>query len=233
MKSFEKPLRRGNEAVQLPDFVVQQERPEIYDADLTKKEKQLKKEFNVTRNEARELVYYSTVLDFSFGDFEHKKILDVGSGPGQFKAALKRIGSSAEVVNLDAMDLMGAPDVLGLAQELPFRPNTFDIVVANSSVPILYASHGHPEVIGVALEEMVRVTDTHGLIKIFPAMVLESKDANAPRDRTLNAEVVRQIKRLHAQYPELTFTVVAIKRETSDDKSKSYFMNDGLLVIRK
>ncbi|MBI2057380.1 MAG: class I SAM-dependent methyltransferase [Candidatus Yanofskybacteria bacterium] len=130
--------------------------------------------FNLSEEEAETLDYYLFYLGLDVNELVGKKILDVGSGGGNFKKALQKIVEikDGEFVNFDVniFDEEGqrSINVLGTAETLPFKDESFDFVLANFSVPIMQFTRQEIELIPETLREMVRVVRGGGIIKIFP-----------------------------------------------------------------
>ncbi|MBI2676936.1 MAG: methyltransferase domain-containing protein [Candidatus Yanofskybacteria bacterium] len=133
--------------------------------------------FNLSEEEAEALDYYLFYLGLDVNDLVGKKVLDVGSGHGNFKKALQKIVEikDGEFVNFD-VNIFAAElgeteqelDVSGAAETLPFKDESFDFVLANFSVPVMQFTGQELELIPKTLREMVRVVRGGGVIKIFP-----------------------------------------------------------------
>jgi len=87
-----------------------------------------------------------------------ESVLEIGPGPGVFKAVAKIYGVS--VKTLDIADDLGA-DYVGLANQLPFKDKSFDVVCAFQML-----EHLPYEEALVAFAEMVRVSKSNVLISL-------------------------------------------------------------------
>lgn len=100
----------------------------------------------------RGLEAYRRWFDLQESFLKGKNILDLGAGQGLFGKELKEKGIDAYVVPFDPIlqsekeKRLGVDtntNVSGLAQKLPFRDNSFDLVLASFSLP--YWSLGYPK----------------------------------------------------------------------------------------
>ncbi len=136
--------------------------------------KEWMRRYNLTRDEAITLGYYFHHLNLTPEDTVNRHILDVGSGPGEFKSALQKVAGEANVVNFDDGKVWsGFMDIQGKAEHLPFRDNAFDVALAHCSVPIMQATVAKRlDLIPETLKEMFRVVKRGGgIVKIFPVGV--------------------------------------------------------------
>ena len=102
------------------------------------------------------------------------KILDVATGGGHVARRLREHG--AEVVTCDASSGM-EPDVVAAAEQLPFPDGSFDVVVSR------IAAH-HFDDIGLAIGEMVRVSNSVVVIEDMLYRTDEEQEAEKLRDPT-------------------------------------------------
>lgn len=101
-------------------------------------------------------------------------ILDVGAGDSNYAMDVQSKGGT--LIRLDAQYAeyspyipgIYGPAIAGLAQQLPFRDNTFDETI--SSYCLLWITRK----LGQTLREMIRVTKYGGNIKVFPVHPRES-----------------------------------------------------------
>ncbi|MEK7172709.1 MAG: methyltransferase domain-containing protein, partial [Patescibacteria group bacterium] len=75
-------------------------------------------------------------LKLSPEDFD-KKILDVGSGSGQFAKWAKEHNVSSQIFSLEPKQESKEKikSVKGVAEAIPFQNEVFDLVVSNASIP--------------------------------------------------------------------------------------------------
>lgn len=127
---------------------------------------------------------YADYLGFKPEDLVGKVILDVGSGPAIFAEEAEAIG--AEVVSLDPqpgtqsesmsdeerkqlLERISVGKIIpGIAQELPFADESFDMVTAMMSVPNYLPSIESEK--QLALLEMARVLKPRGEARICPVL---------------------------------------------------------------
>lgn len=87
-----------------------------------------------------------------------RNVLEIGPGPGVFKAAARQFGIKVETLDLDsALN----PDHVGSAAAMPFPDCSYDVVCAFQML-----EHLPYEVALTAFQEMVRVSRTHIVISL-------------------------------------------------------------------
>jgi ubiquinone/menaquinone biosynthesis C-methylase UbiE len=115
------------------------------------------------------------------------KVLDVATGGGHVARRLREQG--AEVVTSDASSGM-EPDVVALAESLPFADGSFDVVVSR------IAAH-HFEDLGKAVGEMARVASRFVVVEDMLYRTEEEQEAEKLRDpthvRSLSSEEWREL----------------------------------------
>ncbi|MCX6783607.1 MAG: methyltransferase domain-containing protein [candidate division WWE3 bacterium] len=107
---------------------------------------------------------------------QNAKVLDIGSGRGQFVAELKAKGINAIGLDLVAPGASQKPDVAGISTHLPFANESFDIVTnywGGLTYPLMEAINKSPEIqrqyVIAFLEELreaIRVSGNE--IRIYP-----------------------------------------------------------------
>ncbi|MFA5714293.1 MAG: class I SAM-dependent methyltransferase [Candidatus Paceibacterota bacterium] len=121
-------------------------------------------------NDENEKVFqrYVENLELTSEDFD-KKILDIGSGYGGFSKWAKDHNVSSEIYSIDLWETPKEKEnsVNGSAEELPFKNDSFDLIVSNCAIPNVI----DVEKIEKALSEAIRVTKPGGEIRL--ARVLE------------------------------------------------------------
>lgn len=89
-------------------------------------------------------IYQQYLHDLSLKrkDLLGKRILDIGSGNGSFTQVIKAKKIRSSIINLDPeIDTVipyRADFVRAIAQKLPFKDNTFDLVLAHASIPFVF-----------------------------------------------------------------------------------------------
>lgn len=123
-----------------------------------------------------------------------KKILDVGAGAAQFAKWAKEYGLSNKIYSLDSNKkyLAEGKGVVARAEMMPFADKSFDLVVADGSIPNVFTSEGNintmKEKVMNSLREMVRVVAPGGEIRL--ARVLTKKDSELRKALSNNFEEV-------------------------------------------
>ncbi len=211
-----------------PDFVEYDERTAPTDGARDAQEKFLCNKFRLTREDARDVIDYKNSLNFSFPELVDKKILDIGSGAGGFKQGLLKMGYKArEIVSLDrfyaAEPQNQRLDVQALAEFLPLKDESFDIAVANCSVPVMAASDGALDLIPMIFKEMVRVVKKGGEIRLFPAGGFRTAfdDETNKKRATLGKIMRKELEKLHKKSPETKIRISKV-REPKDSESFMY-----------
>jgi SAM-dependent methyltransferase len=93
-----------------------------------------------------------------------RNVLEVGPGPGLFKAIAKIVGIDVETLDLDP-DL--SPDHIGSATDMPFSDGTYDVVCAFQML-----EHLPYDVSLKAFRDMIRVSVNHVVISLPDARPL-------------------------------------------------------------
>lgn len=125
-------------------------------------------------------------LGLSERELVGKKILDIGSGGGEFVRWANAHGAEAIAIDrrLDdkirrRMEFAETPFVMGTAFLLPFPDDTFDYVVSHAAMPNITveksSSKKRPEIIGAetesrlqAVREALRVVKKNGEVRLAP-----------------------------------------------------------------
>ncbi|OGH19885.1 MAG: hypothetical protein A3D74_04770 [Candidatus Levybacteria bacterium RIFCSPHIGHO2_02_FULL_37_13] len=125
-------------------------------------------EVKSSRRTDRHFEVYKDLFGFTDNDLKNKTILDIGAGDSGFAIEAAKIAK--RVIRLDSDYSNRSPEyksdaITAIAQELPFRDDTFDETLA--SVSLYWIKTGLNE----ALSEMIRVTKPEGKIRIYPAFL--------------------------------------------------------------
>lgn len=98
------------------------------------------------------------------------KVLDVGSGSGEFARYAKKEGISADIYDIDPSEQTRRPNaVRGRARRMPFPDGTFDMVISHAAIPGVFISddkEGVKSAIRDGLREIVRVCKPGGEIRL-------------------------------------------------------------------
>lgn len=123
---------------------------------------------------------YETKLGFNRKELEGLTVLDLGSGATEkLSRELKESGVNSNIISLNPdyiyEDIRNTAtqsgwqgkSVAALAQELPFKNESFDAIIGLNSVSI-YANISHPEALQAWLSEIARVLRSGGKALIGP-----------------------------------------------------------------
>lgn len=153
--------------------------------------------------ESDEDVFRSYVEDLELQpeDFK-KKILDVGSGTGQFAKWSKEHGVSSDIVSVEPYkEIEGkSKGVKADAVNLPFTNDSFELVVSDGAIPHIFLGQ-IPKVVKdsvrKSLEELVRVTAPGGEIRLGRVLMGDVYKNQRIVARAIH-ETLRQLERSHA-----------------------------------
>lgn len=179
---------------------------------------------------------YEKVLNLDSAKLQGKTILDLGSGASEeFKSGIRERKIDAEVISLNPSlgpDTQSGKDarlmstkeraVAGIAEKLPFKERTFDLVISVYAIP-LWFPHGNTEINTQAFSEITRVLKDGGEARIFPAGVEDPGDI----DPTFYSAVVElEQKGYQIKWERIT--------DAGDDEESVYGTSDGwLLIVRR
>ena len=159
-------------------------------------------------SDAMDFAGYLHDLDLKEENLSGKNILDIGSGNGGFKRAVEKTGLAKMCVALDEGKFNSAGmDVMGKAEKMPFKDESFDLELSRYSVPVMDATNGRFQFIPSVLREMVRVLRPGGDIKIHSICSYDSTydEETISKHQKMKAVVLEEIERLHDEDPELEF----------------------------
>lgn len=178
------------------------------------KTKEFKKFRTMSREVAGEIIRergfleYNNELDLRELSLENKTILDIGGGHGNFAKELaknKTLFRNVKVFNVDPWPLVGENSIAAIAQRLPFKDNSFDIIVSLYAVPMYLEDMKDA---GVFLLEIFRVLKRGGQARVAPF----SKGYR----------------------PQLTEAIERISKKNSEYRIDYDFRQNGdLLILRK
>jgi len=181
-------------------------------------EKKMQELYGLTHDEAFVFVLYCTNLDVKPEDLKEKKVLDVGSGSGYFKKSLEKIIGKSDFVNFDRdifEDEDQSLDVLGLAESLPFKDESFDLILTHCSTPVMLATGGNFELIAPTVKELLRVVSRGGTIKIYPVDFGDKELGGLanPAGREMFGLIKKEIQEADRNFK---FKIIKIKSELGD-----------------
>jgi len=135
-------------------------------------------------------VSYDTLLGFNFETMRGKKVLDIGSSLGSnFSEEAKKYNADVVSISPDFKDK--TPDnknknVAARVQQLPFKDNTFDYIVASYSIPY-YLPYDFAEY-NRSISEILAVLKPGGKAYFYP----------------INTEQKKLIKKVLSQFANFT-----------------------------
>ncbi len=169
--------------------------------------------YDLTELEARALVRYLENLNLTLENLKNKRVIDIGSGSGDFKKALKKVGNGFEIINFDDFFYNEDPDaVRGGAHRIDFPDGSFDLVIAYGSVPLSTSLRGQHDLIPPAIREMIRIVKPGGAVKIFPAAIDNPAfPEGKKRHSEMAAIVFDELDKIHSSNPSLKIKITRIK----------------------
>lgn len=178
---------------------------------------------------------YVEDLQLSPEDF-NKRILDVGAGSAQFAKWAKEHNVSSKIFSLEASSSLllkeKSKSIFGLAQDMPFENNTFDLVVSLNAIPGVFSGEKYPggekyskeelkKNIKSSFSEMLRVAKLGGEIRIG-GMFDKGINENQRRLRSTFDEVINELKKeQHITFKEIINGYNIYARD-KDDQPKIY-----------
>ena len=234
---FESLRRKAiEEKIEFPEFVQFVERDDLNTVEeIEKSVNMYSREYNLTKEDARDFINYCKNLDLRPADFKNRDILDVGGGTGGFKKAAEKLRIAKSVVNIDPLEILlpkqkEGRSVRGRAETLPFKGESFDIVLAHASVPWVLAGQGRFEDIPNVVREMLRVTRKGGVVKMSSIGGFEGTFSQKTMQQTarMTREVLSELTRLHQENSSLRVKVVKINRKDAlSQPSFTYLLEVG------
>lgn len=165
-----------------------------------------------------------------------KSILDIGAGRAEFAKFVRDSGINDNVVNLDLSKAAASHSsekeqyVLARAEKMPFRNESFELVISNASMPgngiaILSEEEGEDR---VRLEEMWRVLKPGGEIRCAHVPL----DESGPREYVSN--MLKQALGNFKEKYNAEVEVISPRQAWENDFAKEEgFGETSLLIIRK
>jgi len=126
----------------------------------------IRREIRASSITSRSLGLYKDMLGFENTDLTGKKVLDIGSGFSTFGQEVHDLG--CRVISLDAQAYIPKEDkeqVRALAQMLPFKDSTFDMVTD------VYCGYWVSSGLQEMYAEMLRVLKVGGELRIHPLVM--------------------------------------------------------------
>lgn len=178
---------------------------------------ELREKYNLTQDEAENLVNYMSRLDLEARDLQGR-IIDIGSGSGSFKKAIEKIAGPQSIVNFE-IKLWQKPDIVGRAERMPFRDNSFNLALAAYSVPIIPALQGRMRTVKKIIGEIFRIVKPGGKIKMVPLATwfdepgseYEPQLGVGEKEKITIRAVLNKLEEIRGAYPTMKMTITQIK----------------------
>ena len=126
---------------------------------------------------------YGLTLSQFFGIIKDKAVLDAGAGNSSLKWDAASLHLDSEIISLDMdkLELQMKPgaNVAGKLEQLPFRDESFDVVLATYSLP-LWAKSTHQA--KAFLDESLRVLKPDGKLMVAPLISTMARPAIHPTE---------------------------------------------------
>lgn len=134
----------------------------------------------------------------------NKKILDIGSGAGNFAKWASEHEGGKNIYSVDKYNAeTSTPNIVrGEANKLPFKDGSFELVISNNSMPsLLYFEdktqskinprykHDPHKNMNEGLSEMLRVLKSEGEIRLAPVVHLEKTEEMLEKVKVFNEEL--------------------------------------------
>lgn len=136
---------------------------------------------------------YVKDLELTPEDFD-KKILDLGAANADFAKWAKEHNVSSEIYSLDCENKMEEKEssVIGTACELPFKDESFDLIVSDCAIPNVI---GIPQ-IEKTLLEAIRVIKPGGEVRLAKVSESEQREWQRIKKEELNT-VLEKLKEMN------------------------------------
>jgi ubiquinone/menaquinone biosynthesis C-methylase UbiE len=138
---------------------------------------------------------YCQDLELSPEDFD-KKILDIGAGGAKFAKWAKEHNVSSEIYSLEPYEELKEKTkaVRGLAEQLPFADDSFDLVVSNAAIPNIFLEQDKNKVRESFLEAL-RVVKPGGEVR-FAKVAKGAKGESWSERKELTRSIITTLAEL-------------------------------------
>lgn len=202
---------------ELPEFISYSEKYKPTPEETKKLMRRYSAKFHLSHDIALTLINYLLKLDLTPDEVLEKTTIDIGAGSGKFKEAMEKI-TGRKLNNIVELDKHRNPwwsqstGVQAKAEELPFKDESFDLLLANCSVPIMPATGHKPRLIPQIIREAVRVLKNGGVAKIYPLPPFGSpppmrNKTTTKKERRFYAMrplIIEELKKIHESNPDIT-----------------------------
>ncbi len=178
----------------------------------------------------RNMEAYLEDLELKKEDLENKTILDIGAGTREFAKDIERSGISARVFSLDPFyaamegevkDIIknrSAPNIekrttAGFGEELPFKDESFDLVISEFSLPFYTKSRKD---LNDFFSEINRVTKPGGEVRIFGLYTASESSLFGMMKNFFVRREIKKLKRDENNSVESSGNLLIFKKKPSD-----------------
>lgn len=212
--SLKKEKNESMKSVEIPNFIQYEEKNDLTNEEILLACEKTGRRYGLTEEESNDYEEYLHDLSLAQKDLIDKIILDIGSGQGNFKKSLIKMGiDQRNIAILDYVDFQKKEiDIRGLAETLPFKDKSFDLVLAHCSAPIMSTIANRYNLITPTIREAVRVTKKKGLVKVFPVGGYRTyfDDTNNKKRQKMFENVIKEIEKLHQEDNGFNFKITKI-----------------------
>jgi ubiquinone/menaquinone biosynthesis C-methylase UbiE len=172
---------------------------------------------------------YVKELELTPDDFD-KKILDLGAGDAGFARWAKEHNVSSEIYSLDICDKMKeiSSSVIGTAEELPFKDESFDLLISNCAIPNTIEA----DQIEKTLLEAIRVIKPGGEVRLAKVLEGEQYEPQRIKKEKLNT-VLEKLKGLNLSVEKIRQPRGGLYEYDGHTKTDRLLAESYLIKIKK
>lgn len=183
--------------------------------------------------------HYFEDLRLTPEDFK-KRILDVGAGGAEFAKWAKEHGIANEIYSLDQREeeiTERGKSVAALAEKIPFRDGSFDLVVSIFAIPNIYLDEEGTDIIREkvkdSLNEMIRVLRPGGEIRLAGVLMGEKYKSRWILSQSVNETLSDLEKRDNIQIERIRTPSNDLYKYDKNNNPAKILAKAHLIIIRK